>query len=376
MLESNERVKYQNLYIHVPFCRQKCDYCAFYSVPFHHETWMKQWLQVVLTHLKKNEEQLSQIHTVYLGGGTPTLLPDGLLDELLNRLKSLLPDSQAEFSIEANPCTVTPEKAKLLARYVNRVSLGVQSFHQDTLDMLGRRRYDGPNPEEAVFNLRESEIQNIGIDLIYGVPNQSLQSWCDDLRQAMNLDITHVSAYSIVSEKGTPYEIRTSKFPENDALQQDMWMACEKILNEKNFSRYEISNYAKQGCLAKHNWNIWHGETYLGIGPSAVSFNGKDRFQEVPDLRNWLHGAPPVFDKISHEARAAEILMMGLRTTDGWTSEDFQKVTGMSWGFLEKELNELIDMNLLEFHEQNLRPTQMGLTFWNTVGETIVRFPA
>ncbi len=364
---------FQNFYLHVPFCSGKCDYCAFYSEPELNTSLVQQWADRISEQIEKLKRQDEAFHTVYLGGGTPSLLSEEVLKRIFEQIHELPLAEDCEISMEANPFTVTPEKAKVMTRYVNRVSLGVQSFHAETLTMLGRRSHEGPTPEEAVRNLREAGLGNLGLDLIYGVPNQTLEQWIGDLEQALALHPEHISAYSVVPEPGTAFAKRTDEMETDDALQQTMWEETERILSKHGIFRYEISNYAKPGFHSRHNFNVWMGESYLGTGPSAVSFDGHDRRMEPADLYRWLNGEEATIDRISAEARAAEILMMGLRTVSGWNAEVFRKAAGMSWDFLSGELEELEEDGLIRRTKDKLYATEKGLTYWNIIGETLVR---
>lgn len=364
---------WENLYIHVPFCAGKCDYCAFYSEPVPDEALMRKWLDRILAALAACASNPVPFRTVYFGGGTPTLLPDELLRRLFSAVHALPLAQNAELSMEANPFTITQEKADLLAANVNRVSLGVQSFLQRTLCTLGRRPHAGPDAGQAVAALRSAGLQNIGLDLIFGAPGQTLDEWRSDLERALALEPRHISAYSVIAEEGTPYAERTRDVREDDELQCAMLNLCGDMLSAHGLQRYEISNFAIPGYESRHNSNVWHGGTYLGLGPSAVSFDGADRSMEAPDVRLWLAGEPPVVDRISPEARAAEMLMMGLRTVDGWQRGEFAAASGMDWGFLMNDLAALRDDGMLELTDETLKPTPRGLLYWNDIGEVLVR---
>ena len=364
----------RNLYIHVPFCAGKCDYCAFYSEPVPDAKLIRKWLDRILFQLEENVPRLKNAETVYFGGGTPSLLPDEVLKRLFSAVREAAPFA-AEISIEANPFTVTPEKAAVLASFASRVTLGIQSFEPALLEAVGRRKHSGPGPKEAVRNLREAGLRNLGLDLMYALPGETPNLWRRDLDRALELKPEHISAYSVTPEPGTPFAHRIEGRPEDDALSAAMWEQAGEILGGAGLPRYEISNYARPGFESRHNSNVWHGQTYLGLGPAACSFDGTDRWTQVSDLRAWLDGAPPEVDRISRRARHGEILMMGLRTVHGWKREEFEAATGGGWDEFAEPLNELAERGLVTLTADTIAPTERGLAFWNDIAESLVFAP-
>jgi oxygen-independent coproporphyrinogen-3 oxidase len=361
----------RNLYIHVPFCAGKCDYCAFYSEPAPGASMVRSWLDHILFQLEENVSRLKNAETIYFGGGTPSLLPDDVLKRLFSSVREAVPNA-AEISIEANPFTVTPEKAAVLASCTNRVTLGVQSFDPVLLEAVGRRKHAGPGPEEAVRSLRDAGLRNLGLDLMYGLPGETPDIWRRDLERALELNPEHISAYSVTPEPGTPFARRIEGQEENDAISEAMWEQAGEILGAAGLPRYEISNYARPGFESRHNSNVWHGQTYLGLGPAACSFDGTDRWTQVSDLRTWLDGSPPEVDRIPRRARLGEILMMGLRTVRGWTRREFEEAAGCGWDIFSPQLNELAERGLVTLTEDTIAPTERGLSFWNDVAESLV----
>jgi oxygen-independent coproporphyrinogen-3 oxidase len=361
----------RNLYIHVPFCAGKCDYCAFYSEPAPETALIRKWLDRILSQLEENAPHLKKAETVYFGGGTPSLLPDDVLKRLFAAVHEAVPDA-VEISIEANPFTVTPEKAAALTSFANRVTLGIQSFEPALLEAIGRRAHTGPGPEEAVRNLREAGLRNLGLDLMYALPGETPGLWRRDLEHALELNPEHISAYSVTPEPGTPFARRVAGRPEDDALSETMWEQAGAVLGAAGLPRYEISNYACPGFESRHNSNVWHGQTYLGLGPAACSFDGTDRWTQVSDLRAWTNGAPLEFDRIPRRARLGEILMMGLRTVRGWTRREFEAATGNGWDVFSEPLNELAERGLVTLTADSIAPTERGLAFWNDIAESLV----
>ena len=335
---------------------------------------IRQWLDHILVQLEESIPLLGNASTVYFGGGTPSLLPDEILKRLFATIREVVPNA-VEISVEANPFTITPEKAAVLASFANRVSLGVQSFDPALLNAIGRRGHAGPGPEEAVRNLRNAGLRNLGLDLMYALPGETPELWRRDLERALELEPEHISAYSVTPEPGTPFARRVAGQPEDDALSEAMWETAGEILGAAGLPRYEISNYARPGFESRHNSNVWHGQTYLGLGPAACSFDGTDRWTQVSDLRAWLDGAPPEFDRIPRRARLGEVLMMGLRTVRGWTREEFEDATGEAWDGFAEQLNGLSERGLVTLAADAVAPTERGLAFWNDVAESLVFSP-
>ncbi len=373
-------MKFRNLYIHVPFCRSKCAYCAFYSLENASPKKMEEWLDQLSRHLESALPDCEAFRSIYIGGGTPTLLPVPLLKRLFGRIRSLadiLPD--AEISMECNPGTLTEAKAEAAAGFVNRVSMGVQSFRPENLRRIGRRSGDLRSVSPAFSLWRSVGIRNIGIDLIYAIPGQTLEEWTDDLEQAAALKPDHLSAYSLSLEEGSRLDslFRENENPEkfpDDAAAADMWEAAGDILLSKaGLPRYEISNYASSSRECRHNQNVWHGDTLLGLGPAAASFDGTLRFTQIPSLSAWLSGAPPENDPLPKEKRAREIFVMGLRTVRGWRAEEFCDASGgIAWDCFARDIERCADDDLLELSSDTVRPTHKGLLFWNTLAGELI----
>ncbi|MBE6406650.1 MAG: radical SAM family heme chaperone HemW [Lentisphaerae bacterium] len=356
----------ENLYIHVPFCNGKCDYCAFYSEPQVREDLADQWLEKITADLLKND--LSRpLRTVYLGGGTPTALPPKTLKRLMKLIQSLSLAPDAEISSECNPGSLTAEKAEIISGTINRVSMGVQSFQPELLRKIGRRT----NPEQVAqtFDLLRniSGIKRIGMDLICALPDQTMKQWESDLVRAVSFHPEHISAYMLIPEPGTPYTEKYGEVPPlSEELQAEMWEFAGEFLEMHGMPRYEISNHAVPGGECRHNQNVWHGETYLGLGPSACSFDGTDRFTNAAPLSEWLNGAPPEIDSVSPEIRKREVFMMGLRTVRGWKSSEFD------WKIFLPELQQLETDGLIMLSNEVVKPTKQGLLCWNTIAETLI----
>ncbi len=326
-------MKLDSLYIHVPFCAAKCDYCAFYSRPNLPEEPRAAYLQRLGEEMAAKRALAGPLRSVFIGGGTPTFLPAGELAELLELLhRNFALAADCEFSIESNPETITAGKLEaLLAGGVNRVSLGVQSFSARTRRTIGRT-----GALESVYRavelLQARGFANYNCDMIYGVPGQSLVEWEADLRALLELQPAHVSTYALSIEPGTPLAARALEEVGADSV-ADMWGLAGAILGEAGLDRYEISNFARPGRECRHNLEVWYGRPFLAVGPAAHSFDGHSRWANPADLEAWLRGDPPVEDALEPEARAVEILITGLRTVNGWTRNQFRDAT--TFDFLE-----------------------------------------
>ncbi|MDT8391781.1 MAG: radical SAM family heme chaperone HemW [Lentisphaeria bacterium] len=362
-----------HLYIHVPFCASKCAYCAFYSETDAAPAARLAWLDKLAEELHAHAPELARLRTVFIGGGTPTFLPPLELERALASIRAVIPSGGVgEFTIECNPETLTPEKADSLARHgVNRVSLGVQSFSPALRRTLGRGG-SAEAAEQAVGLLRNAGIRNYGMDLIYGIPGQRLTDWERDVRHACGTGVSHLSAYALTVEEGTRLA-RKGAPPPDDELAADMWTVTGECCADYGLARYEISNYALPGKTCRHNQGIWHGQSYLGLGPAASSFDGISRWTQPADLRAWLEDTPPERDELPAPERACEILAFGLRTVEGWNKQDFADLTRFTIrGLRGAAVDDLIRQELLVETDSHVRPTERGLLFADTVAINLV----
>jgi len=369
---------FENLYIHVPFCNSKCGYCSFYSLPQVDIALMQRYLEAMERELEESA-QSEPLDTVYIGGGTPTVLPLPLLENLLVAVGScfrLKPG--AEVTMECNPETLSAAYVDIIRTTVNRVSMGVQSFSPRLRKTLGRRG----SPEEiesAVRQLRRGGIENISLDLIYAIPGQTMDDWLNDLRHAIETGVNHLSCYSLTLEQGTPLAQEVGLDAVDDSLSDDMWHAAGEFLHDFGLERYEVSNYALPDWECRHNLNVWHGRSYLGMGPAACSFNGTLRWTAPANLQQWLEGAVAVRDELPALARACEVFAFGLRTVKGWTREQWETlpaslVGARSWNSWRdsEAVARLVLSGLLENTLEQIRPTTRGIAFWNDVAAELI----
>lgn len=364
---------FTSLYVHVPFCEAKCDYCAFYSVDDATAELRRAYLRGIEREIRTALPRCASMESLYVGGGTPSALPAEEMDALLGLVRARLELAQgAEFTVECNPNSLAPAKVEVLARHgVNRVSMGVQSFEPRLRRVIGRRG-GLDNLQVALDALRAAGIANIGLDLIYAIPGESVEDWARDLAKASALAPRHVSTYELTVEEGTPLGRRKLP-PAPEELSLEMWRLAGHVLAETGVRRYEVSNLAQPGCECRHNMDVWHGATYLGCGPAAAGFDGEARWANARSLSRWLDGAPPEEDRLPPLKRAAELLGLGLRTVRGWRRDEFRERTGMDYADMRGEiLQELAARGLLELAEDCVRPTEQGLLFADYVADRLM----
>ncbi len=364
---------YTSLYVHVPFCAGKCAYCAFYSMARFSVSAVRAYLDRVFAEFARWNEACAPLETVYIGGGTPTALSASGLAELLAGVRrSFRFRPGGEFTVECNPETLSDDKVAVLAEYgVNRVSLGVQSFFPALRRVLGRRGTP-VDVVQAVERLRAARIDNLGGDLIYGIPGQSLDMWRTDLRRACELGVSHLSTYELTIEEGSRLARTGASPPPADAAVA-FWETAAAVAADFGLVRYEVSNLARPGAECRHNMDVWCGGTLLGCGPAACSFDGETRYANPPNLHRWLRSSHREADVLALEGRAREILAFGLRTVGGWSLSRFRARTGFDpMALCADEIRGLAEDGLLIIEPDCLRPTDRGLLFADTVAERII----
>lgn len=315
------------IYIHVPFCQGRCIYCDFYSTT-EGEEWKSRYVDALLAELRmrRDELPLARVHSIYIGGGTPSQLSARALAAILNEVCRLFPvDSDAEVTVEANPDDVTPEWLAALSHTpVNRLSMGVQSF-DDALLRLIRRRHTAQQAVRAVEQAALHGISNVSIDLIYGLPTQTMEQWQADVRQALVLDVQHLSAYSLSYEEGTPLwrMLEQGRIEEADEeLSLCMYEHLIDSTRAAGFTHYEISNFCRPGRHSQHNSAYWYGVPYLGFGPGAHSYDGmRTRRWNLSDLKGYVQAAgsmpPHQSEVLTDDELYDETVMTRLRTSEG-----------------------------------------------------------
>ena len=367
-------MNFSSVYIHIPFCLKICDYCAFYIIDKANSTIRHRYLERIREELRQGQHLCKRITTVYLGGGTPTFLSVSELRTLMKMVNEYIRlTNPYEFTIECNPDSLTQEKVKvLLDGGVNRFSLGVQSFSQATMDMIGRPG-DITRIYHAVEILRSLNVENFNCDLIYGIPGQTLNHWEDDLRKIAELHPPHISTYALTVEQNTPLANRGVKEGEENIV-ASMWeLANEYLQDGCGLRRYEISNLAKPGFECQHNSKIWMGAAFLGVGPSACYFDGLSRWTNPANLDKWLCGEAPVEDYLDPPRRAVEILITGLRTVNGWNRDRFKALTDFDYFDLRgHKFHDFIQSGHMRYENKNLQLTNEGLLVADYIGRELL----
>ena len=373
-----QQLKSLGIYIHIPFCRSKCEYCDFYSLPGgKNRKAMEDYTQAVMLHLKEAAQRATEyeVDTVYFGGGTPSFFGEEGLRRLLDEIDRrfiLRPD--AEVTFEANPDSVSgPALRRLRKSGFNRISIGVQSDRDDQLRALGRP-HSFQQAKEAVAAAKDAGFDNLSLDLMYGLPGQSRDQWAGTLQSIIKLRPAHISCYGLRVEEGTPlYEYKDcANLPDDDA-QADMYLYAVDTLESYGYRQYEISNFSREGFEAKHNLRYWLGGEYLGFGPAAASdFAGK-RFTYQRDLEGYIEGifgGAPVLsecDSIPLRERAGEYLMLRLRTRYGIEGKEYHRMFRMDFAPLEEILEQLRKARFAVKENGRWRLTPQGFLLSNQI---------
>lgn len=376
------------LYIHIPFCRQKCYYCDFPSVALAggREKLLKPYVTALCRDIGNWQQRLSAAGyeapaTIYIGGGTPTILPEEILEQLLSALSPFGRNRKNEgweFTVEANPGTVTDGKLHLLRKYgVNRLSIGVQSFDDECLKRIGRI-HRGEEAYQGVARAKAAGFKNISLDLIYGLPGQTVEDLQRNVQQAVSLEVQHISIYGLQVEEGTVF----GKLQEQGRLQLPTDEATEKMydyltaeLPRQGFHRYEISNFAKAGCESRHNMSYWQDVPYLGLGAGAHSYWQGQRYFTPPDIKAYIEMMEKVDpqpwqveEQLTEKEHMEEFCFLGLRTAAGISRRRFRDVFGRDLeDVYENALLDLVAKGLLQADEQGARLTPLGMKYGNQV---------
>ena len=386
------------LYVHIPFCLSKCNYCDFNTYEGI-EALMPTFVAALSDEIALWADRLGRprVSSIFFGGGTPSYLPSNSISELLRHIQQTMRvNVGAEITLEANPDDLSAEKAEAwLAVGFNRVSIGVQSFDNRILVSLSRR-HTADAACQAVETARKAGFENISIDLMFGLPQQSLSDWSDTLNRAVGLGTEHLSLYGLQIEPGTPLhrdvQIGTIPTPSDD-LAADMYEMAMDALDEARYEHYEISNWAKPGHRSQHNLAYWLNQPYLGVGPGAhSSLNGR-RFANMKSPRRYIHviesaDQSPAIDPYritegdlavdfmevtSLKTSMSETMMLGMRLAEGVSRTEFQRRFGSSMGSVYgPEIEFLTNAGLIEHRNDNIALTRRGKLLGNSVFEQFV----
>lgn len=354
------------IYVHIPFCKSKCQYCDFYSLPCKDDNLMDSYLDAVCAHIKEAGSLAPgyRADTIYFGGGTPSYFGGDAIAIIMTAIRRTFDVSpDAEISFEANPDSVTDKLLhRMRAEGFNRVSMGIQDDHDEMLKKLGRP-YTYKQAVEAFQRIRKAGFRNVSLDLMYGLPGQTLRDWQETLSNVLRMNPEHFSCYSLKIEEGTPfYEMKDVLNLPDDDVQADMYLAAVEMLRDHGFRQYEISNFARKGLYSRHNYKYWTGGEYLGFGPSASSdFAGK-RYTLVADLESYISGIRTGgnivedIQEIPLRERAGEYIMLRLRTSAGISPEEYEKIFMLPFQPLE---------DILKKHQTYARAVQSSDGRWS-----------
>ena len=322
------------IYIHIPFCIRKCDYCDFLSGPSGPKE-QADYVQALLREIQAVEEgEGRSVSSIFIGGGTPSVLDERLLGDILKEIRNRFKiEEYAEITIEVNPGTANIGKLQAYREMgINRLSIGLQSPEDRELKILGRIHNYGQFLE-TYQEARTVGFDNINIDLMSAIPDQTYEGWVKNLHTVAELEPEHISAYSLIVEEGTPFAARKLNLPDEDT-EYNMYEATAQILKEYGFEQYEISNYARKGRECRHNVGYWTRQDYLGFGLGASSLYGKERFANTADMKKYLENSKnpeKIREKepsLTREDEMAEFMFLGLRMTKGISKADFQRCFG------------------------------------------------
>lgn len=369
------------IYIHIPFCKKKCNYCNFFSVAS--LAGKNNILPAIADELHARRDYMKgeEIETIYFGGGTPSLLTaaeiDSLLQSISNDYKIAI---DAEITLEANPDDLTPEKlAELRKTKINRLSIGIQSFYDDDLEYLNRA-HNARQASAAVKDAQAAGFSNITLDLIYGIPTLSDERWVSNVLRAMSLGVQHISAYSLTVESRTPLEylIRKGKAkPVEEEQSIRHFELLTALMRENDFIHYEISNFCLEGWYASHNTNYWKGRKYLGIGPSAHSYDGKTRQWNVSGINSYIQAiqngsGPEGSETLSTAQHYNEYVMTSLRTIWGCSLDEISKRYGEEYAqYIRKLSASYLDDEKLILEDGILRISVSGLLMADAIASDL-----
>ncbi|MBB6217941.1 oxygen-independent coproporphyrinogen-3 oxidase [Anaerosolibacter carboniphilus] len=372
-------MKELGLYIHMPFCLRKCHYCDFASFAGE-EGRIKNYVDGLIVESGAWKQKLEgyKIKSIFIGGGTPTIVPIGEMNRLLEQLYKIFSiKKEIEFSIEGNPGTFDKEKLDFYrASGVNRMSIGFQAWQEELLAVLGRV-HDQRQFVENYFLAREAGINNINVDLMFGLPGQTMDHWQETLQRIVELEPDHISAYSLKVEEGTKFGILYDKgmlsLP-TEELDRAMYDYAIEFLKTNKYGHYEISNFAQKGKECIHNKIYWNNEEYIGLGLNAHSYFNKYRFSNIGNLDGYIQkteiGGDVIIENIpvSLADEMAETMFLGLRMTVGVSIQKFQQRFGISPIVqYEKKIRKMISLGLIEVNEKSVRLSRKGIDLSNQV---------
>lgn len=367
------------LYVHIPFCVRKCKYCDFASFSGVDSFDRGRYIDALCQEIDSYKGRDLSVSTIFFGGGTPSLLSADELQKIVAHINSafeILPDT--EFTMEINPGTVTEEKLlAYIAAGVNRISIGLQSIHENELKKLGRI-HDYEEFLECYNLVRRLGIKNVNVDLMYGIPDQTEESFKKTLKEVIKLSPEHISAYGLIIEEGTPFfsERESLDFPDEDS-ECNMYYLAADMLREAGYFHYEISNYAKSELECRHNLTYWHNRDYIGVGLAAYSYFEGRRFGNTRDIHEYASGVRVVDDEeLSLDGTAFEFAMLALRLSEGFSLNEYREKFGVDFLDRRKEIiSRLADVGYLTTDGSRIRLTERGFYVSNSIlGELLLGY--
>lgn len=374
-------MKELGIYVHIPFCKQKCSYCDFISY-WDKNNLIEKYIEALKQEIKDNSEDVSKYEssTIYIGGGTPSYIESKYIGEILETIKQKYNISKnAEITIEVNPGTATKEKLRCYVEAgINRISIGLQSCNNNLLKMIGRI-----HTYEEFLNTyklaREVGFKNINVDLMIGLPNQTLDDVKKSLEEISKLNPEHISVYSLIVEEGTPIERKIEKgefkLP-NEELERKEYWEVKKNLEGFGYKHYEISNFAKIGYESKHNLNCWEQKEYLGFGVAAHSYINKTRYSNTENIEKYINQEMRsyiVHEVQNDEDQKKEYMLLGLRKIEGIQISSFKNKFGCNPIMeFKNELNKLVQEKLIEIDLDQIKLTEKGIDLANIVWEEFI----
>ncbi len=348
MKKTDKKSEKIGIYIHIPFCRSKCDYCDFYSLAGA-DSRMDDYQNALLAHVREVSELATKsvVDTIYIGGGTPSYYGAKRIKEILKTLKKQFNiEKNAEITVECNPDSVNKGFFRSLRwAGVNRFSMGMQSSDSGELTAIGRP-HSFDQTKEAVEAARKAKIKNLSLDIIYGLPQQSDEGWKQTISDAIALNPEHISAYGLKIEEGTPLfdRVRQGETVPDDDVQAERYLWTVDRLKEAGYDQYEISNFAKAGQESRHNLRYWQIRPYIGFGPGAHSDFGDRRYSMIRDLEGYIAGVMTggalvdEHDLIPQRERGSEYLMLGLRTVEGIDEDSYRRRYSRDFAPIQQKL--------------------------------------
>ena len=361
------------LYVHIPFCVRKCNYCDFCSFPIESISFRDKYISALCREIEGYRGRNISLNSIFFGGGTPSLLTADEMSRIVSVIqKSFLILEDTEFTLEANPGTIDEEKlSEFVSLGINRLSLGLQSIHENEMKILGRiHSFD--DFEKVYHSARSLGISNINVDLMYGIPEQTMESFEATVKKIIELSPEHISLYGLIFEEGTPfYNKKNSLSLPGEDSECDMYYLAARLLRENRYRHYEISNYAKEGRESRHNMKYWRCDEYIGVGLSAYSYFDGRRYGNTDMVTEYLSDSYRGFayeENVDNSSLAYEFVMLGLRTADGISLKEYKEKFG--YDFLENRENlikKLVDDGYAILKEGRLFLSEKGFYVSNYI---------